>query len=111
MNTKLQTAKEIAACWCGRGKDGKCDGSHTFTEEEWAEQNYEWSAEKFDKTPQEAFLAQPTTEMLEMPMGWAACGCGRSPNGYCIGWHALSSEELEQAKLDWEKQNASKSSS
>ena len=21
------------------------------------------------------------------------CGCGRSPTGKCIGWHALSEEE------------------
>ena len=23
------------------------------------------------------------------------CGCGRSPTGKCIGWHALSEEEYE----------------
>lgn len=26
------------------------------------------------------------------------CGCGRSPTGYCIGWHNLSESEY-QAKL------------
>jgi hypothetical protein len=26
------------------------------------------------------------------------CGCGRSPSGKCIGWHALSESEY-QAKL------------
>lgn len=27
------------------------------------------------------------------------CGCGRSPTGKCIGWHALSEEEfLEKLK-------------
>lgn len=26
------------------------------------------------------------------------CGCGRSPTGNCIGWHALSESEY-QAKL------------
>lgn len=24
------------------------------------------------------------------------CGCGRSPTGDCIGWHALSQEEFEK---------------
>lgn len=26
------------------------------------------------------------------------CGCGRSPTGYCIGWHGLSESEF-QARL------------
>ena len=26
------------------------------------------------------------------------CGCGRSPNGKCIGWHGLSEEEFLQRK-------------
>jgi hypothetical protein len=26
----------------------------------------------------------------------AECGCGRSPNGRCIGWHNLSEEEFQQ---------------
>jgi hypothetical protein len=24
------------------------------------------------------------------------CGCGRSPTGKCIGWHALSEEEYQE---------------
>ena len=24
------------------------------------------------------------------------CGCGRSPTGYCIGWHGLSEEEYQK---------------
>ena len=27
------------------------------------------------------------------------CGCGRSPTGKCVGWHALSESEY-QAKLE-----------
>lgn len=23
------------------------------------------------------------------------CGCGRSPNGKCVGWHALNEEEFQ----------------
>lgn len=22
------------------------------------------------------------------------CGCGRSPTGYCVGWHGLSEEQF-----------------
>jgi hypothetical protein len=29
------------------------------------------------------------------------CGCGRSPTGECIGWHALSEEEYEQELARW----------
>ena len=25
--------------------------------------------------------------------GSAACGCGRSPTGKCIGWHGLTEEQ------------------
>ena len=34
------------------------------------------------------------------------CGCGRSPTGKCIGWHALSEEEYqnELAKLGPDKE-------
>jgi len=24
------------------------------------------------------------------------CGCGRSPTGFCIGWHGLSEEEFQK---------------
>jgi hypothetical protein len=34
---------------------------------------------------------------------FGACGCGRSPNGKCIGWHGLTEEqyqvELEKYEL------------
>ena len=26
------------------------------------------------------------------------CGCGRSPTGYCIGWHGLTEEEFLDRK-------------
>ena len=26
-------------------------------------------------------------------VGKGTCGCGRSPTGDCIGWHALSTDE------------------
>jgi hypothetical protein len=35
---------------------------------------------------------------------FGACGCGRSPNGKCIGWHALSLQEYEDALVKYETQ-------
>jgi hypothetical protein len=29
----------------------------------------------------------------ENPDDFGACGCGRSPNGKCIGWHGLTQEQ------------------
>lgn len=29
------------------------------------------------------------------------CGCGRSPNGKCIGWHALNGSQLKEAMNLW----------
>lgn len=36
----------------------------------------------------------PKTEDVGKP----TCGCGRSPDGYCRGWHALTNEQY-QVKL------------
>jgi hypothetical protein len=30
------------------------------------------------------------------------CGCGRSPTGNCIGWHALSEEAYKKAKDEYD---------
>jgi hypothetical protein len=35
------------------------------------------------------------------------CGCGRSPTGDCIGWHALTNEQY-QVKLQEQKLNEEK---
>jgi hypothetical protein len=37
----------------------------------------------------------PSVEQMKK----GTCGCGRSPTGNCIGWHALSESEF-QAKLE-----------
>ena len=29
-----------------------------------------------------------------------ACGCGRSPTGKCIGWHALTEEQYQQKLVE-----------
>ena len=31
------------------------------------------------------------------------CGCGRSPTGKCIGWHALSEEEYQKKLAIYKK--------
>ena len=38
------------------------------------------------------------------PKAPGACGCGRSPTGKCMGWHALSDEEFANAKQQWQIQ-------
>ena len=31
------------------------------------------------------------------------CGCGRSPNGKCLGWHDLSEDEYLEKLKEYEK--------
>jgi hypothetical protein len=40
--------------------------------------------------------------MIEAPK----CGCGRSPTGNCIGWHALSEEDYRTKKAAFEAAQA-----
>ena len=40
----------------------------------------------------------------ENPDDFGACGCGRSPNGKCIGWHGLSLEEYQAKLIEYEAQ-------
>jgi len=42
-------------------------------------------------------MIKMTPSVEQMKKG--TCGCGRSPTGYCIGWHALSESEF-QSKLE-----------
>jgi len=38
--------------------------------------------------------------MMPKPEVAGSCGCGRSPTGRCIGWHALTEEQyLEKLNL------------
>jgi hypothetical protein len=32
----------------------------------------------------------------EIKEGGVPCGCGRSPTGFCIGWHGLSEDDFRQ---------------
>ena len=44
------------------------------------------------------------TKELEM----AECGCGRSPNGNCVGWHDLTEEKYLEKKAAYEAKQAAK---
>lgn len=33
----------------------------------------------------------------ENPEEFGRCGCGRSPDGKCCGWHGLSEEQYQDA--------------
>jgi hypothetical protein len=34
---------------------------------------------------------------------FGACGCGRSPNGKCRGWHGLTEEEFQKVLAEYEE--------
>ena len=36
------------------------------------------------------------------------CGCGRSPTGKCVGWHALSEEKYHERKTAYLAKQAEK---
>ena len=47
----------------------------------------------------------PSVEQVGKP----TCGCGRSPTGDCIGWHALTNEEFKVKLNEWnQSQNSGK---
>lgn len=37
-----------------------------------------------------------------------SCGCGRSPTGRCIGWHALTEDEYRIKLKEYEQRKALK---
>jgi hypothetical protein len=40
----------------------------------------------------------------ENPEEFGSCGCGRSPNGKCIGWHGLTEEQYQEALTKYEEE-------
>lgn len=38
----------------------------------------------------------------------AECGCGRSPNGNCVGWHNLTEEQYLEKKAAYEEKQSAK---
>lgn len=48
-----------------------------------------------------------TTGLQEYDVSEAnSCGCGRSPNGKCVGWHKLTEEQYAEKKAAWEARQA-----
>lgn len=39
----------------------------------------------------------------ENPEEFGNCGCGRSPDGKCRGWHGLTEEQYQTALEEYEK--------
>ena len=37
-----------------------------------------------------------------------ACGCGRSPTGKCVGWHALTEEQYKQKLAEYREREKQK---
>ena len=35
---------------------------------------------------------------------FGTCGCGRSPDGKCIGWHGLTEDQYQEALAKYEQQ-------
>lgn len=46
-----------------------------------------------------------TPKVEDMKKG--TCGCGRSPTGDCIGWHALSEAEFQKKLEEYKQANQS----
>ena len=48
----------------------------------------------------------PSVEQMKK----GTCGCGRSPTGDCIGWHALTEEMYQHKKMLWLEEEERKDS-
>jgi len=44
--------------------------------------------------------------MMEKTDGKYSCGCGRSPTGQCIGWHALTEDAYKDKLAEYEEARA-----
>ena len=51
-----------------------------------------------------SFLNKGIRKMKEQNL----CGCGRSPTGKCVGWHALSEEKYRERKTAYLAKQAEK---
>ena len=47
-----------------------------------------------------------TPSVEQMKKG--TCGCGRSPTGNCIGWHALTEEAFQKKLAEYQEKNLDK---
>ncbi len=63
---------------------------------------YSISQEEFSNNFDRIFRnkKEMTPSVEQMKKG--TCGCGRSPTGDCIGWHALSEDMFRQMLAEWQ---------
>jgi hypothetical protein len=59
---------------------------------------YSVSLNQFDNQWDTIFGKKDKDVQVKVDEEIGKCGCGRSPSGKCIGWHALSESDF-QAKL------------
>jgi hypothetical protein len=45
-----------------------------------------------------------TPRVQENTEEFGSCGCGRSPNGKCCGWHGLTEEDYQAALAEYNRQ-------
>jgi len=45
---------------------------------------------------------------INQEFNMAECGCGRSPNGNCVGWHNLTEEQYLEKKAAYEEKQSAK---
>ena len=54
--------------------------------------------QNFDAIFRKKDIMSPSVDQMKT----GTCGCGRSPTGDCVGWHALTEEEFEDRKEKYE---------
>lgn len=57
--------------------------------------------------PNEAEAPHGSLQLIK-ELEMAKCGCGRSPNGNCVGWHNLTEEQYQEKKAAYEAKQATK---
>ena len=60
-----------------------------------------------DRLPNKAEAPLRSLQIIK-EFNMAECGCRRSPNGNCVGWHNLSEEQYQEKKAAYEAKQATK---
>lgn len=69
------------------------------------------SQEEYDNRWDTIFSKKGTTMTPSVKsMKQGTCGCGRSPTGDCIGWHALSEEDFQKKLAEYQEKTVDKQS-
>ena len=63
---------------------------------------YSVDMETFDRHWDNIFKRKENNMHEEKPP--VPCGCGRSPTGYCMGWHRLTEEDFRTTLAEYEDQ-------